>query len=386
MLSAMRPGVAPASAPSFLRPALAGAAATFSGIGLARFAYVPLFPAMVGAGWISGAEGGLLGAVNLTGYLAGVLGGRRAARRLGTAAALDLGLGLAVLAFAACAWNGGLAWLALWRGLAGIAGGILMALAGPAVQAAVAPQKRGSAGGVVLAGVGLGVIAGALAVPALLRGGLAPAWLGLAALALVLWAVAHPRWPNAPVAAPDVAGVRPRAGRLFLAYGLSGAGMVPHMVFFVDLAVRGRGLSAEAGALMWALFGIGAIAGTLLAGRAVDRWGASRTLQAWLALQCAALVLALLPGQAALAPAALVGAFGGVGITAAALARTRELAGAAAAAGVWVAGTAIYALAQAGTGFALSALFARTGSHDALFAAGLALSLAGLAAAPARRR
>ena len=46
-----------ASAPS-LGPAFAGAAATLSGIGLARFAYVPLFPVMVAAGWVSGAEGG----------------------------------------------------------------------------------------------------------------------------------------------------------------------------------------------------------------------------------------------------------------------------------------------------------------------------------------
>ena len=55
MVPRMRPSSAEATTDSFLRPALAGAAATFSGIGLARFAYVPLFPAMVGAGWISGA-------------------------------------------------------------------------------------------------------------------------------------------------------------------------------------------------------------------------------------------------------------------------------------------------------------------------------------------
>jgi hypothetical protein len=53
-------------APSSLSPAFAGAAATLSGIGLARFAYVPLFPAMVAAGWVTGAEGGFLGAVNFT--------------------------------------------------------------------------------------------------------------------------------------------------------------------------------------------------------------------------------------------------------------------------------------------------------------------------------
>src|SRR5918911_1703594 len=100
----MHGSVPPAST---LRPAFAGAAATLSGIGLARFAYVPLFPAMVAAGWVSGAEGGFLGAVNFTGYLVGVLGGRGLGRRLGTARALDTGVGLAALAFAALAPEGG---------------------------------------------------------------------------------------------------------------------------------------------------------------------------------------------------------------------------------------------------------------------------------------
>ena len=380
----MRRPEPPVSTEAYLRPALAGAAATFSGIGLARFAYVPLFPAMVGAGWISGAEGGFLGAVNLSGYLAGVLGGRRLARAVGTARALDLGIALAAASFAACAWNGGVPWLAGWRAIAGIAGGVLMALAGPAVQGAVVPPKRGAAGGVVLAGVGSGVIAGSLAVPLLLNAGVAGAWLGIGALVIALWAFAHPRWPRVPVAMPDASGTRPRAWPLFLAYGLSGAGMVPHMVYFVDLAVRGRGLAPPTGSLVWVLFGAGAIAGTLLGGRAADRWGGARALQVCLALQSCGVALALAPGTALLAPAAFVGAFGGVGITASALARTRELGGPAGAGSIWVKGTAIYALAQAGVGFALTALFAHTGTHEALFGAGLAISLAGLAAAMKR--
>jgi hypothetical protein len=63
-----------------------------------------------------------------------------------------------------------------------------------------------------------------------------------------------------------------------------------------------------------------------------------------------------------------------------ALARSRELAGAAA--GVtWVRATAVFAVVQAATGFAMTALFAHTGSHEALFGAGLALSLAALVVA-----
>jgi predicted MFS family arabinose efflux permease len=362
---------------SSLSPAFAGAAATLSGIGLARFAYVPLFPAMVAAGWVTGPEGGLLGAMNLAGYLIGVLGGRTLAGRFGTARALDAGMALAALAFAACAWNGGLAWLAVWRAAAGLAGGTLMALAGPAVQGAVAPAQRGIGGGIVVTGVGGGVIAASLLVPALLPVGLSAAWLGLAVLVLALWRFAHARWPQTPVAPLDSAAPRPKAMLMILAYGLAGAGMVPHMVYFVDLAVRGRGLDHRLGALTWLLFGLGAILGTLSGGRAADRWGAAAALKVWLALQAAALALALPSSVASLFASALLGGFGGIGLTAVALARARELAGPAAGV-VWVRATALFALAQAATGFLLVPLFAHTGSYAFLFATGLALSIAAL--------
>ena len=175
----LRPGLRPHLRPApFLRQALAGAAATASGNGLARFAYVPLFPAMVTAGWVDGGQAGLLGAAALLGYLIGSLAGRGAARGLGVRRTLDLGMALVVLALAACAWNGGFAWLLGWRTMAGVAGGLLMALAGPATQASVAPAQRGTAGGVVIAGVGLGIATGALLVPALLPAGLPATWLG----------------------------------------------------------------------------------------------------------------------------------------------------------------------------------------------------------------
>ena len=389
-------------------------AATLVGIGLARFAYVPLFPAMVAAGWTGGGGAGLLGAANLGGYLAGALGGRRLVATLGTARSLDAAMAAATIAFAACAWNGGLAWLMVWRTIAGVAGGVLMALAGPAVQAAVDAPLRGRAGGIVVSGVGVGIVLASVVVPLALHIGLPTAWLGLTALAAGLWAFAHPRWPRmaqtgaqagaqagahagaqaagmpsgvaspggaSPIAMASRPGAMSTAGltaRLHVVYGLSGAGMTPPMVYLADLALRGRHLGSTVAALAWVLFGVGALAGTLAGGRACDRWGAATALKIWLAVQTAALVLALLPGAAALGAAGLLGGFAGVGISAVALARARELAGAAAGT-LWARATAVYAVCQSITAFALAALFARTASHDLLFAAGLALSLTGLA-------
>ena len=359
-----------------LRSAFAGAAATFSGIGLSRFAYVPLFPAMVSAGWITGPEGALLGAMNLAGYLAGVLGGRSLARRTGTARALDCGMAFAVLGFAACAINLGAPWLAACRFVSGAAGGILMALAGPAVQGAVEAGRRSRAGGIVISGVGFGVMVASVAVPAALPAGVPATWLLLAAIVAALWAAAHPRWPDTAIA-PPTAGTPARSGILQAAYGISAAGLVPHMVFFADAAVRGHGLSPAFGSVLWLVFGAGGLSGTLLAGRIVDRFGALAAFRLWLALQVFALATALSDAPVLLSGSAFAGGFAALGLAAIALARARELAGAAAGA-VWVRATAAFAIAQAVTGFALAALFGRTGSHQDVFLAGLALSVAAL--------
>jgi predicted MFS family arabinose efflux permease len=352
---------------------------------------VPLFPALVAAGWVGGGEAGALGAVNFTGYLAGAMLGPRAGARLGIRGALDAGMALAVTSFLACALNLGFEWLAAWRAVAGVAGGVLMALAGPAVQAVTPPERRGLAGGVVVSGVGAGVMAAALLLPALLAvGGLPAAWVGMGALGAAFWAFAKPRWPAPAAALPAVAAAPApagRTGRLILAYSLSAAGMAAPMVYLSDLAARGRGMGVAAAGLVWGLFGLGGVAGTLLGGRAADWMGTGRALVLWLVVQGLALGLALLPHAGFVPPAALLSGFAGIGISAVVLAGLRASAGAGTAR-LWSRATALYALAQAATGYGLAWLFARVGeAHGPVFMAGLGFSLAALAVAvlPGRR-
>jgi predicted MFS family arabinose efflux permease len=366
--------------------ALAAGACLLSGIGLARFGYVPMFPAMVAAGWVGGAGGGLLGACNFAGYLLGALLGRRLGRRLGVPGALDLCMGLLVLSFLACGWHGGLAWLAFWRALAGFGGGVLMAVSGPAAQAVVPPAQRGLAGGVLTSGVGGGAALSALAVPLLLQGGVALAWAGLAALVALIWLAARPYWPNPPaetLALPRGQALPP-AGWLLAAYVFSAAGMVPPMVYTADLAVRGHGTGAAMAGLLWVLFGIGGVAGTLSGGATAGRIGAMPATRLWLVLQVAALAAALVPagwGSWGLLLAAPLSGFSGLGLTAVTLAGAREIAGSASAI-LWARATVLYALTQACIGFLLAALFRWSGDqHAAVFGAGLLLSALGLAVA-----
>ena len=65
-------------------PVLIGMTTTLAGIGLARFAYSALIPAVVQQGWFTDSQAAYLGAANLLGYLAGALLAQRLAARYQT--------------------------------------------------------------------------------------------------------------------------------------------------------------------------------------------------------------------------------------------------------------------------------------------------------------
>ena len=244
------------------RPTLAAACATFVGIGLSRFAYTPLVPALILQHWFTASQAAYLGAANLAGYLAGAAFGQRLAAGRSTAWALRVPMLLAAVSFAACAMRPAFAWFLVARFVAGAVGGGLMVLAAPSVLPAVSPERRGTASGVILTGVGLGIAASATLLPLLLKLGLQAAWLGLAALSAVLTALAWRQWPAGRVPPP----VRRAAGgavvvALCLTYALTAVGQVPAMLFLVDYVARGLDGGMATGALCWIAFGIGALAG-----------------------------------------------------------------------------------------------------------------------------
>ncbi|HEX6211640.1 MAG TPA: YbfB/YjiJ family MFS transporter, partial [Methylomirabilota bacterium] len=259
--------------PGPVRATLAGLCATLVGIGLARFAYTPLLPALIGAGWFGPSAAAYLGAANLAGYLAGALLARSLAARASPVGVLRAMMALATAAFFACAAPVSFGWYFFWRLAAGVAGGALMVLAAPTVLPHVPAARRGLAGGVVFTGVGLGIAASGTLVPVLLRWGLATAWLGLGAVALALTLLAWTGWPREP--AGRSAGVShptasARIGRgvkvVYVEYALNAVGLVPHMVFLVDFVARGLDRGLVAGGRCWVVFGVGAMLGPVLAG------------------------------------------------------------------------------------------------------------------------
>ncbi|HLI12977.1 MAG TPA: YbfB/YjiJ family MFS transporter [Alphaproteobacteria bacterium] len=381
------------------RAALSGLCAYLVGIGLARFAYTPLLPALISGHWFTESSADYLGAANLAGYLAGALLGRAMTRRQGTAWLLRAMMLVTAASLFACGIRElGFIWFFLWRFASGYTGGAIMVLAAPAVLTQTPAARRGLVGGIIFTGVGLGIAASGTLVPLLLRmSGLAGAWLGLGGLALVLTAIGWTGWPReAAVQSEGQHRVSPArlampVRALLVEYGLNAVGLVPHMVFLVVFIARGLGRGLEAGAGYWVLYGLGAIFGPLLTGRIADRIGFRRALRAAFLLQAAAVaLLAVAAEPISLAMSSvIVGAFT-PGIVPIALGRVHELVeGHDAQRRAWGYATIAFALAQAMAAYGCSFLFERLGDYASLFAVGACALLAAfaldMAAAAAKR-
>ncbi len=86
------------------RAASCGLLAMLVGIGIARFGYSPLVPALVAAHWFTAAAAFWLGATNLLGYLIGAAGMRAWHRPIYTRAAVTTLMGLTAFSLIASAW------------------------------------------------------------------------------------------------------------------------------------------------------------------------------------------------------------------------------------------------------------------------------------------
>lgn len=369
-------------------PTAAALSANLVGIGLARFGYTPLIPALIAAHWFTPSAAVYLGAANLAGYLAGALGARVVAARLGTATTLRLAMALTAASLVACAVPLGFWWFFPWRFLSGGTGGMLMALAAPTVLPHVPPSRRGAAGGAIFTGVGLGIAASGTLVPLLMRWGLVETWLGLGVLALILTLIAWRGWPASPepAGAATAPRVKPRASpalrALYVEYALNAVALVPHMVFLVDFVARGLGRGLHQAALYWVVFGVGALIGPMVGGYLGDRFGFGRVLRLAFVVQAACIALPLVTSTAiGLGISAfIIGAFV-PGIVAIMIGRTRELAPGdpAAQTAAWGWCTTAFAIGQAIAGYAFSYLFARSDNGYAiLFLIGAAAVLLAL--------
>lgn len=377
---------APADAQPVWRPVLSGLCASLVGIGLARFAYTPLLPALIADGWFSAADAAYLGAANLAGYLAGAVLARQLASLAPARRVLRTMMLLAAASLFACAWPSSFLWFFVWRFAAGLSGGVLMVLAATTILPHVAPERRGLASGAIFTGVGIGIVASGTLVPLLMQIGLMETWLGLGALTLALTMLAWGGWPRGAVR-PHKAETAPmRSGpvlsALLIEYALNAAGLVPHMVFLVDFIARRLGQGLEIGSVYWVLFGLGATVGPLCAGALADKIGFRTALRAAFAIQAVAIgALAVTSSNVALVVSSvIVGAFT-PGVVPLVLGRVHELvADAKGRAATWGFATTAFSLGQAAAAYGFSYLFAHSsGGYTLLFMLGAAALIVALA-------
>lgn len=387
--------VAPISPP--WRTAALGAVALFVGLGIARFGYSPLIPALVHARWFTPGIADFLASVNLVGYLLGaIITGTWLAHRP-PAPWLRAAMLAAAGSLAACALNWGFAWYAVWRLLAGIAAGVLMVLAVPSILALVPARNRGVVGGLIFGGVGVGMIFSGEAIPALVRLGLPAAWLLLALLGFVLTAIVWRGWSVTAAAPADAAppASHPqmparKAGAfafalLFAAYCCNAIGFAPHSLFWVDFIARQLGRGLQAGGHDYLLFGVGVTFGPLAAGWLGDRFGVRRSLAVGMAIEALGLALPLWATTVAplVVSSLLVGA-AGMGATTLFAARTVELTAPARRTRAWGVMTLAFSSAYAAAAMAFSGIYAHAGRYEPIFLIGalalvVGVMLAGLA-------
>ncbi len=291
--------------PGLIQLALGLALASAVSLGLARFAYALLLPAMrADLDW-SYATAGAMNTVNAAGYLAGALMLPRWQARFDGWWVVVAGGAAACATLALHGLARSDEWLYLLRFASGVASAA--SFAGGGLLAASLAQRPGGAErsglilGIYYGGTGLGIVACSWAVPQAMEmqplwGLVVPwqqAWVALALLA-ALSTVAMVWITRSMTSPPMPAAQREPAPLSRLSFGLAGylcfgLGYIGYMTFIVTL-LREQGLSAAMVTAFYVVLGLGVVASSWLWARLLQRHRGGRpmaTLNALLALATA---------------------------------------------------------------------------------------------------
>ncbi|WP_203952148.1 YbfB/YjiJ family MFS transporter [Planotetraspora mira] len=276
--------------------ALRLALGTASALGLARFAFGLLLPAMRDDLHWSLADAGTMSAANGLGYLLGALATPVVRRRLGTAATFRWGMVLTAMALAATAVGGDHLALLTARAVAGAAGALVFVTGGVIAARIATGISSGMPIAVYFAGTGLGIVFGGVTIPTLGdRWQLAWACLSVAAglAALVSWSAARTDEDTPASAAP--AGRRPvrPLRRTALAYLLFAAGYITYITF-LSAYLADRDAPVSRVAFTWTVLGLAVMAAPFLWSRPITHWPGSRALAALLAILAGGAALPLM--------------------------------------------------------------------------------------------
>lgn len=271
-----------------------GALVLFACLGLARYAYTMLLPAMQQGLGFSYDRMGFIGTANFIGYLLAVLMAPLFIKRFHPRSVITAGLVLIALSMACISQGNGFITLLLLYLLTGMGGGFanipLMAL----ITCWFRSRTRGRAAGLIIGGNGLAIICAGFLIPALNRWqgdeGWRTAWLLLALTTLAVAAVAWLLLRNSPAEMglepmgeplPATQLLPPaerkgdawlltRLGLLYLAFGIT---FMIYGTFIVATLVAEHGFSEARAGQYWSLVGFCSVFSGVLFGSLSDRIG-----------------------------------------------------------------------------------------------------------------
>lgn len=257
-------------------------------IGLARFSYALLLPAMREAlGW-DYAQAGWLNTANALGYVVGAVTSYGLLRRLSPARLFSTGLYVTCLSLFVTGASSWLLWLSAARLLSGVGAAWVFSCGSALVSARYQndAHRRGTATGLFFAGSGLGIVLSGVAVSPLLARlgahGWPQAWLllGLLAFLLSVWPLREARHATAVAMTASSEPLSLRGLWMpLIGYFIFAAGYIVYMTFIVAW-MHLQGWSWEVGLLVWLTLGVGVMLSPFVWRPALNRWSPAVTLAA----------------------------------------------------------------------------------------------------------
>jgi len=282
----------------------AGTLVVFGALGLARFGYTMVLPAMQQGLGLSNTQAGALATANLIGYLVlSVLGGALAAR-YGPRVVITVGLTVAAAGMLLTGLANSFATAAVWRIVTGIGSGASNVPAMGLLAAWFVQRRRGMAAGIGVTGSSLALIVLGFLVPHLLSAygwnGWRICWfifagitLGLAVLAFMILRNCPSELGLLPIGATGESttitakvrelnwgrvyrsGVVWHLGLIYVAYGFS---YIIYMTFFTKYLIAEGGYTQESAGRLFMLMGWLSLLCGLIWGSVSDRLGRKTAL------------------------------------------------------------------------------------------------------------
>jgi predicted MFS family arabinose efflux permease len=314
--------------------ALGGLIALAAAIGIGRFVYTPILPAMIEALGLSKSAAGLIASANFLGYLLGALLAALPNLRGSRRAWLIGSLLISALTTACMGLTQSMAPFLVLRFVGGGASAIVLVLASALVLERLAEARRTGLSALHFAGVGSGIAVSAVLVAAMLSAGQnwQSLWLASGVVSLIA-AIAVALLVNVGTM-PPVVRSSPRPGRttdlhlvrLVVAYGLFGFGYVITATFLVAI-VRGAPAIRALEPVIWVVFGLAAAPSVALWARIATRFGIPATFAAACVVEAVGVLASVAwPSEIGTFLAAILVGGTFMGLTALGLVRARTLA------------------------------------------------------------